>query len=92
MFLSLTLRWHTEKMSCHDMRMGTLKCKDFNVKINMHSTPHTVRLTGVLIEDVPVQYAFAGDNATLVVTNIDQVNLTIGKIIRKRDDNKEESV
>ena len=34
---------------------------------------------GVTIDEVPVEYAFAGDNAVIVLTGIDITNLAIGK-------------
>ena len=35
-------------------------------------------LTGITIDDLPVQIAFAGDNTVLTLTGIDSTNLSIG--------------
>ena len=36
-------------------------------------------VSGVLIDDLPMQCAFAGDNVVLTVTGIDMSNVTVGK-------------
>ena len=36
-------------------------------------------LIGVLIDDLPAQYAFAGDNVLLVLTGIEMANITVGR-------------
>ena len=36
-------------------------------------------VSGVLIDDLPMLCAFAGDNVVLTVTGIDMSNVTVGK-------------
>ena len=36
---------------------------------------------GVLIDEVSAQYGFAGDNATVILTNVDLTNIGIGTYI-----------
>ena len=38
-------------------------------------------VSGVLIDDLPMQCAFAGDSVVLTVTGIDMSNVTVGKSI-----------
>ena len=60
--------------------MGTVQtgCVQTGDRVLVMPQTQGANVKAVLIDEMPVQYGFAGDNVTIVLTGIDHTNLAIG--------------
>jgi len=59
----------------------TAGCVQPSDKVIIMPQGEVATVKSVLLDEAPVPYAFAGDNAVIVVTGIDMTNVSIGSIV-----------